>query len=165
MEPKISFFLRDLDKTLAIAGIIPSILMILLGTMSSRIMYLVAGGLILISCLLWLTIRESHIFEFHLPESRTLTTICATCFFGLYTLSTLSVYLRPELYERPLLYFFLTALMAGIIACEIFTSAATCWSYSHPVLLLGVSIAWSQLLIFPSLRVDPGILCSYRRIR
>ena len=157
MEPKISFFLRDLDKTLAIAGIIPSILMILLGTMSSRIMYLVAGGLILISCLLWLTIRESHIFEFHLPESRTLTTICATCFFGLYTLSTLSVYLRPELYERPLLYFFLTALMAGIIACEIFTSGRRhVGLILIQVPLLGVSIAWSQLLIFPSLLgVDP----------
>ena len=95
--------------------------------------YLLTGVLALISCLLWLAIRKSHTFEFHLPESRTLTSLCATCFFGLYTLSVLSVYLRPELYVRPLSYFILTALMAGTIACEIFTSGRRhAPSYPHP---------------------------------
>ena len=158
MRLKDSPLLRDLDKTLATAGVIFSIILIVyLGREIGRVVYLLTGVLALISCLLWLAIRKSHTFEFHLPESRTLTTICATCFFGLYTLSVLSVYLRPELYVRPLSYFILTALMAGMIACEIFTSGRR-----HApliliqVLLLGVSIAWSQLLIFPSLLgVDP----------
>jgi len=152
-----SLLLRDLDKVLAIAGVILAILMIILGTAIGRFRYLLVGGLFLISCLLWLAIRKSHTFEFHLPKSRTLTSLCATFFFGLYTLSVLSVYLRPELYMRPLSYFILTALMAGMIACEIFAS-----SRQHAlliliqVLLLGVSIAWSQLLIFPGLLgVDP----------
>lgn len=158
MRLKDSRLLRDLDKTLAVAGVIFSIILIVyLSREIGRVVYMLTGVLALISCLLWLAIRKSHTFEFHLPESRTLTKICVICFFGLYTLSVLSVYLRPELYVRPLSYFILTALMAGVIACEIFTSGRR-----HApliliqVLLLGVSIAWSQLLIFPSLLgVDP----------
>jgi len=160
MELRDSLLLRDLDKTLAIAGVILSLILIVyLGREIGRMIYLLTGILALISCLLWLAIRKSYTFEFHLPESRTLTIICAICFFGLYTLSVLSVYLRPVLYERPLLYFILTALMAGTIACEIFTSGrrhALLILILIQVLLLGVSIAWSQLLIFPSLiGVDP----------
>ena len=99
MRLKDSLLLRDLDKTLAIAGVILSLMLIVyLGREIGRVIYLLTGVLALISCLLWLAIRKSHTFEFHLPESRTLIAFCATCFFGLYTLSVLSVYLRPELY-------------------------------------------------------------------
>ncbi len=158
MELKESLLLRDQDKTLAIAGVIFSLILIAyLSRGSGRVIYLLTGVLALISCLLWLTIRRSHTFEFHLPESRAWTAFCATCFLGLYTLSVLSVYLRPEFYERPFLYFILTALMAGVIACEIFTSGRRhAGLILIQILLLGVSIAWSQLLIFPSLLgVDP----------
>ena len=158
MRLKDSLLLRELDKTLAITGVILSLILIIyMGGKSGRVIYLLVGVLALISCLLWLTIRESHTFEFHLPESRSLVVFCAICFSGLYILSVLSVYLRPELYERPLLYFILTALMAGVIACEIFTSSRKHASFIlSQILLLGVSIAWSQLLIFPDLLgVDP----------
>jgi len=84
MGLKDSFLLRDLDKTLAIAGVILSLILIVyLGREIGRVIYLLTGVLALISCLLWLAIRRSHTFEFHLPESRTLTTICAICFFDL----------------------------------------------------------------------------------
>ncbi|MCM2465814.1 hypothetical protein [Methanoculleus oceani] len=155
---KNSFLLRDPDKTLAIAGVILSLILIAyLCREFGRVVYLLTGVLALVSCLLWLAIRKSHTFEFHIPESRTLTILCATCFFGLYTLSVLSVHFRPELYERPLIYLILTALMAGITACEIFTSGRQhAGLILIQILLLGVSIAWSQLLIFPSLLgVDP----------
>jgi hypothetical protein len=158
MGLKDSFLLRDLDQTLAIAGVILSLILIVyLGRSTGRAIYLLTGFLALISCLLWLSIRKSHTFEYHLPESWTLTVFCATCFFGLYTLSVLSVYLRPEFYERPLFYFILTALMAGIIAGEIFTSGRRHAALILiQILLLAVSIAWSQLLIFPSLLgIDP----------
>ncbi|MDV4343031.1 hypothetical protein HL657_07550 [Methanoculleus sp. YWC-01] len=158
MRLKESLLLRDLDKTLAIAGAIFSLILIAyLGREFGRAIYLLIGVLALISCLLWLAIRRSHTLEFHLFESRTLTVFCATCFFGLYTLSVLSVHFRPELYERPLLYFALTALMAGVIAYEIFASGRQHTSLILiQILLLGISIAWSQLLLFPSLLgVDP----------
>lgn len=158
MELKDSLLLRDLDKTLAIAGVILSLILIVyLGREIGRVVYPLTGVLTLLSCLLWLAIRNCHILEVHLPESRIQTATCAICFFGLYTLSVLSVYLRPEIYERPLLYFILTAFMAGIIACEVFTSHRRHVSLILiQIMLLGVSIAWSQLLIFPSLLgIDP----------
>lgn len=158
MGLKDSFLLRDPDKTLAVAGIILSLILIAyLGREFGRVIYMLTAVLALVSCLLWLAIRRSHTFEFHLPEPRTPTVFFATCFFGLYTLSVLSVYLRPELYERPLLYFILIALMAGTIACEIFSSGRRHTGLILiQIMLLGVNIAWSQLLIFPSLLgVDP----------
>lgn len=153
-----SSLLRDIDRTLAIVGVIFSIILIVyLSREIGRVIYLLTGVLALISCLLWLTIRKSHTFKFHIPESRIRTTIWSICFFGLYTLSVLTVHFRPDIYERPLLYFALTALMAGIIACEILTSSRRYTPFILiQILLLGVSIAWSQLLIFPSLLgVDP----------
>ncbi|WP_286859128.1 hypothetical protein [Methanosaeta sp. UBA356] len=150
--------LHNLDRTLAIAGVILSAILILyLAREIGRVVYLLTMVLALISCLLWLAIRKSHTFEFHLPESRTLTTFWSICFFGLFALSILSVHFRPELYQRPILYFILTALMAGAIACEILSSGRRhAGLVLTQVVLLGVSIAWSQLLIFPSLLgVDP----------
>lgn len=151
-------FLEDLDKPIAIAGVFFSLILIVyLGWEFGHILYLLTGILAFMSCLLWLAMQGSHTFEFHPPESRTLTIFCATCFFGLYTLSVLSVDLRSELYERPLLYFVLTAVMAGIIACETFMSGKRYTGLILiQILMLGVSIAWTQLLIFPSLLgVDP----------
>ena len=98
--------LHELDKTLAIAGVIFSILLIVyMGREIGRVVYLFTGVLALISCLLWLAIRKSHTFEFHLQESRTWTALWSICFFGLFALSILSVHFRPELYQRTILYF------------------------------------------------------------
>jgi len=83
MKLKDSSFLHDLDKVLAVAGVILSLILIVyLGREIGRVVYLLTGVLALISCLLWLAIRKSHTFEFRLPESRTLTIICATFFSG-----------------------------------------------------------------------------------
>lgn len=158
MELKYSSCLRDLDKTLAIAGVILSLILIAyIGRENGQVVYLLTGVLALISCLLWLAIRKNHTFEFDPPESQVPSYFWAICFFGLYTLSVLSVYHRPELYERPLLYFVLTALMASVIACEIMVSSRQHISFILiQILLLGMSIAWSQLLIFPDLLgIDP----------
>jgi len=149
--------LRDLDKTLAIAGIFFALILIAYVGMIDKLVYLPAGIFALISCLLWLAIRKSYAFEFHILESWSFTALWSICYFMLFALSILSVHFRPDLYERPLLYFILTALMAGAIACKIFSSGR-----QHvgliliQIMLLGVSIAWSQLLIFPGLLgVDP----------
>ena len=155
---KDSHLLHNLDWTLAIAGVILSVILIIyLGREIDRVIYLLTGVLTLVSCLLWLAIRKSHTFEFNLPDSRTLTALWSICFFGLFALSILSVYFRPEFNQRPILYFILTSLMAGAIACEILSSGRRHASLILiQVVLLGVSIAWSQLLIFPSLLgVDP----------
>lgn len=155
---KDSPLLHDLDRSFAIGGLILSMVLIMyLGREIGRLIYLLTMILALISCLLWLAIRKSHPFDFHILESKTLTFFWSICFFGLFFLSVLLVYFRPELYERPFLYFILAALMAGAIACESFTSGRRHVALILiQVVLLGVSIAWSQLLILPSLLgVDP----------
>jgi hypothetical protein len=55
------FLLRDLDKTLAVTGVIFSIILIIyLGGEIGQVVYLLTGILALISCLLWLAIRKSR---------------------------------------------------------------------------------------------------------
>jgi len=150
--------LDDLDRTLAIAGVIFSVLLIIyLNIVIGRPIYLLAGVLSLLSCLIWLGIRKSHPLEFYLSESRSQVKIFAICFFILYSLSIFTLYFRPNIYERPLLFFILTSFMAGFIACETFISGRRHISLILiQILLLGVNIAWSQLLIFPSIvGVDP----------
>lgn len=136
---KDSRLLHNLDRTLAIIGVILSAFLILyLGREIGRVVYLLTGVLALISCLMWLAIGKSHTFKFNLPDYRILTALWSICFFGLFALSILSVHFRPELYQRPIFYFALTALMAGAIACEIlstgrngmlvwFSSRLCCW--------------------------------------
>ena len=120
--------------------------------MKSSIMTLLIGFLILISCLLWLAIRKSDPLTFHLPEAKSQDKFWAICFFALYTLSVISNYLRSDIYERPLLYFILTALMAGAIVCEILAAERRHAGFILlQVLLLGVSISWTQQLISPGL--------------
>lgn len=150
MRLEYSHLLRDLDRTFAIAGVLFALILIAYVGKIGKVGYFLTGVLALISCLLWLRIRKSHTFEFDLPESRTLTAFWSICFFGLFTLSILSVHFRPELYERPLLYFILTAFMVGTVACEVFTSGKpyACLILIQ-IMLIGVSVAWSQLLIFP----------------
>jgi hypothetical protein len=159
MDIRESFSLRDLDKVLAIAGVILSLLLTsyIVGQ-TGRIIYLLPGVLSLMSCLLWLVVRRHHFsLEIQIPDSRSRFTLLATCFFVLFTLSILSLNFRQNLYERPLLYFILTALMAGIIAFEVLTSERrNVFFILIQILLLGVSVAWSQLLIFPSMvGIDP----------
>jgi hypothetical protein len=153
MRSKELSILRDLDTKLAIVGIVFSLLLIIfLVREFGRFIYVLTGVLALISCILWLLIRKSHTFKFQMTESRTQTLICSIFFFALFTLSIFSVYFRPDIYERPLSYFALTTLMAGVIAWEILVSGRRhIGLILIQILLLGTSIAWSQLLIFPSL--------------
>ena len=149
--------LTTVDKTLAVVTLISSIIIRVIGSVIGRLTFLLVGSLVAISCLLWLAIRRSHNFEDPQTSSRTKTIVSSIIFFGLFTLSIISIYLRPELYGRPPLFFFLTGIMAGTIACEILTSNRRniCFILIQ-IILLGVIIAWSQLLLFPSLLgIDP----------
>lgn len=153
------FVVGDLDKTLAIAGIVSSlILLVYLNRTFNSEVYALTGILTLTSCVLWLIIRKNHTFDFHLPESYSRTTIWNICFFTLYTLSILSIYLRPNYYERPLIYFLLIALMASVLACGSLSSTRShAYLIIIQIIMLGLNIAWSQLLIFPDLiGFDPG---------
>ena len=141
----------ELDKICAVIGVFLALLMIVLGGVSSgSIVFLLVGVLILISCLIWLVIRKKALLAFHLPTSGARVKFWAICFFVLYITSIVAVYHRPDLYERPILYFVLTALMAGAIALESLTAGRQHAGFILvQILLLGISLGWSQMLIFP----------------
>lgn len=122
-----------------------------------RVIYGLVGVFTLISCLIWLVIRKRAALSWDQEECPRHLIALFTLFSVLLAASTLVLYFRPELYERPLLYFIVTAGIAGIIALQALIAPER---YTVPILiqtvLLGLSIAWSQLLIFPGLLgIDP----------
>lgn len=146
----------DLDKVFAISGIILSLLMISIGgAIIRKIVFLLVGALILLSCLIWLAIRGEKILKLQSSTPYCTTSgiwakAWAICFFVFYIASIFTIYLRLDLYERPTFYLLLTIFMTGAIAFECLAA-----DRRHigliliQILLLGMSIGWSQMLIFP----------------
>lgn len=151
---------ENLDKILAWLGIIASIALVaVLAFTVRRLVFILVGVLIAFSCLLWLGIREHARSVF--PDVRDtrletgnsrLFTVLLLLFLALYTLSIIALYLRTYLYERPISYFILTALMVGVVALEILLPHRRKAAWILPQLvLLGISVAWSQILLFPGI--------------
>ena len=152
-----ALFRENLDKTLAWLGIIVSLALIaILAVTIGRPVFILVGILTVLSCLIWLSIRE-HVAVLIFPEIRAaddsrLSTMLFIVFLALYLLSIVALHFRASLYERPLAYFILAALMAGVIAIEILLPHGRKAARILPqIVLLGISISWSQVLLFPGL--------------
>jgi len=149
---------EDLDKKLAILGVMFSIILAIYLAMSVEcIIYVLTAVLTLISCSTWLLIREKASLKFDSYQSNSIILVLFSIFFFLFAFSVLSIQFRMNLYERPLIYFILTSLMGGIVALEIiFSQENHNYFILFQTIVIGLSVAWSQLLIFPSLLgVDP----------
>lgn len=152
--------IRDFDKIFSIVGIIFSSILIIYLSISGHLLYLIVGILTLISCIIWLLIRKNaSLKRLNLPQSSSIYLALNTLFFIFLTLSILSIYLRPNLYERPLIYFIFTSIMSGIVALEIVFSPQ---KQKHiglilfQIIIIGLITAWSQQIIFPNVvGVDP----------
>lgn len=155
-----ALFRENLDKTLAWLGVIASIALVaVLAFTVGRLVFILVGVLTAFSCLLWLGIRD-HARSI-LPDLRgtgpgagnnRLFTVLLVLFLVLYTLSIIALHFRTFLYERPPGYFILTALMAGVVALEILLPHRRKAAWILPqIVLLGISVAWSQILLFPGL--------------
>ncbi len=118
-------------------------------------------GMILASCLIYLVTNKDFQSHPDFSGSSIKTKILAVIFFLLYALSILILYFRPNLYERPLVYFILIILMSGVIACGCLNAERQhIWLILIQIILLGVNIGWSHLLIVPSLiGIDPWYHC------
>lgn len=154
-------FRENLDKTLAWLGIIVSIALVaVLAVTVGRLVFILVGVLTVFSCLLWLVIREHALSAFpgaRETDSNRLFVMLLVTFLALYTLSIVALHFRASLYERPAGYFVLTALMAGVVALEILLPYRRKAAWVLPqIVLLGISVAWSQILLFPGvLGSDP----------
>jgi hypothetical protein len=148
----------QLDRTLALLGFFGSILLIIFVSLRiGRVVYTLVGVLSLFACITWLALRRRGYGAVRPSLSQSQSYILATTFFFLMLCGEVVLYTRPHLYERPLLFFLILILSAGLIAIQILMV-----ENPPPVLVLleiivlGISIAWSQLLIFPDIvGVDP----------
>lgn len=143
---------KNLDKYLSICGAIASLILIAYCAVNfPRIIYLVPGILTFLACIVWIHMRGRSSLSFQLKESHQITNIFFILFLVFFTIAILSFRFRPELYERPLLYFVMTAFMAGLISCQILFANEQHKRIILPqIIILGASIAWSQLLLFPN---------------
>jgi len=154
-----------LDKALAYLGIVASVILVIyLALTTGRLVYMLAGVLVLLSCLLWLAIRENAQSAFPGPQlagvspgKDRLSAVLFILFLALYVLSIAVLYLRASQYERPPGYFILTSLMAGVIAVEtLLPCRRKASEILLQVILLGISVVWSQILIIPGMmQSDP----------
>lgn len=152
------FSFQEFDKTVSSLGIIFSILLIIYSSFNfTRIIYIFPGIFTLLSCTLWLLIRKNLSLKFGRSYPHSWNMIWASLIFVIFTLTILIVYFRSNIYERPLIYFILITLIVGMISIEIICSQKSMhFLLLIQIILVGISLAWSQLLIFPSLLgIDP----------
>ncbi len=162
---RFSYLIDELDKTLALVGVFFSlILTIWLALVIERPIFTLVGILCFIFVTGYLVIRRfAHpsliLFLEEMRCSTRVYIILNIFFFILLSYSIISIYLRPEPYIRPLVYFISTSLMAVIVANEIlFLSPQKAHIYFSlcKIIVIGLSLQYSQVLIFPSVvGVDP----------
>jgi len=155
---RLSALFYELDKTCATLGaVVSTCCVIFLLTYQKNLGYLpihlfLFAFLVMCSCIFWLVFRKENLSTFSPSPSEPRVKLWALCFFILYTLSVVAIYFRSSLYERPLVYFVLTILMAGIIACEVCTAERRhVGLILIQIFLLGISLNASLSLIVPSL--------------
>lgn len=148
---------EELDRVIAYSGILFSIILIIyISVHAEKIIYLLAGVFSFISLIIWILIRKSSSLNLVPIQSYSLYLLLVSLFFIFLTLSVLAIYFRPNLYERPLIYFVFTSLMVGIVGLELFLKDNNISLSLLQIILIGISVSWSQLLLFPSLLgVDP----------
>lgn len=162
MKSLLSKAIDNPDVTLATLGCVLAVpLTIYLHALIRSPVYTLVGVTVLLACLVYLLLRRRAIPSTPAQAEATprVYLLLNISFFGLLTYSIAAFHLRPELYTRPLGYFIAIAAMAAVLAIEILflprRNSATYFALLKMV-LIGLSLAWSQLLIYPSIvGVDP----------
>ena len=152
---------KDLDRMLALIGVIAaSFLIVYTLLMGLSPQYILVATMMGAVCLYW-TIGRKRLQPRELdgaPAFSDRTVIALSIvFFVLLTLSILSVQFRTSLYQRPLEYFIITAVMVGVVGIQTLVAKGR-WAYMvlAQTIVIGLSLAWSQLFIFPGvMQADP----------
>lgn len=152
MKVNTIFFNYTLDQILAISGIFISIaLFIFLSLTTRRIVFELTAILSFFSCVIWLFITGKASIQCDVFSSKRIKVILLILFNVFFIGSIFSLYWRSNQYERPLIYFFFISILVSIIAIEIlFSDVNSHYIFIH-ICLIGISLFWSQNLIFPEL--------------
>lgn len=149
----------SLDVMLSSAGILWALALILLASVRDKPSYAEVGIILLLACIAYLLLLRGTGFPDTSEPTRThpLYLLFNILFFAGFMFTMLSLHLRSDPYVRPLSYFVAIAIMAGILAAEIIflpRSKPHSWLVLTQIMLIPLSLAWSQLLLFPTLIGD-----------
>lgn len=153
----------DIDVVLAVLGLLASAALgVYAAAIVHRDVYVLFAGLLGATCTAWLLIRQRVTLTGSLfGQSRTSVYALACLFFLTFLSSILLLYFRPEQYSRPLSYFVLMAVMAGMVALELLLlppGRKYVALVISQILLLGLSAQFSQALLFPDvIGIDPAL--------
>ncbi len=153
----------NLDKVLALVGLVVALLLTVFSVVVlRRPVYAVFGVLLAITCTSWFLLRRGRMVEeARFVQKRSLVYALGTLFFVIFLVTIAIYYLRPEPYSRPILYFVLTSIMAGIVAIEVLVTPLSrkyLLLMILQVLILGFSIELTQIFMFPDVvGIDPAI--------
>jgi len=127
----------------------------------NRPIYTIPICFTLIICIIWVCFREKFSLN-ELPTSAChywVFLLLNILFFLFLMISIISIHFRPNLYERPLVYFILLSLLSCLVALEILFSPKNrkCISLIlFQIIIIGLSTSWSQQIIFPAvIETDP----------
>lgn len=137
-------------------------LIIYLQLHANRLVYIFAGILILIACLMWIFLQKKVSLDTAKIKSQPTFLLLNTTYFILFTGSILSIYLRSFVYERPLLYFIFLFSMISVVILEILLldseNKKHVFLIIFQIIIVNLSIICSQFFIFPNiLGLDPWI--------
>jgi len=156
---QLSKAIEELDKVLAFLGLLISLFItIWLGVTGRQFTWVVGGSLAFIACLVYLLLRKrlsspAAPFLARTEVNSKFYMVLNILFFTLLSCNIILLYLRPELYVRPLSYFIITALMVTLIGIEILFLPCTnsrIYLTLFKIILVSLSLVYSQILIFPS---------------
>jgi len=127
--------------------------------------YVLTVLLALAVCLLWLAKGRAMTLKPVPQGSRRVLTALITLFLLSFTLSLLIVHTRPDPNVRPMAYFAIISVMAGIVGLEIaLSSSRRPWQSGVillQIVLIGLSLDWTEQLLFASV---PGADPSWHRM-
>lgn len=152
-----------LDRVLALSGLASAaVLAVFSFFFLGRAIFLVVSLLTFVACVAWLRLRI-HSFrslgDFRaLRAGRSLFLILNAVFLTFFALSVAALSSRPDPYVRPIIYFVLTAVSAGVLSLQVLFAkeGRHDWIILAGIIAIGLSLAWSALSIFPTvLGIDP----------
>jgi hypothetical protein len=156
---------KDLDKLAAAIIAVFSVLVIAYGAIAvnsgssaNNTYYFIFGGLTLVSCLIWLRVRNVVTLQnLDTPPSYELFLLGNVLFFLFLGCAVLSFQFRADVYVRPLTYFIFAALLASALALEVLTSdtkGKSVWLVLTQIIILGCTLQFSESLLFPNVVGD-----------
>lgn len=151
--------IMGLDRFLAFTGLALSIALGAWAYVGGRYISELMAVLLGATCIFWLTVGRTLTARFPVAVKGSLRAALGCCFVLVF-LATLAVwYFRPEVYERPALFFVAVTLLSMVIAIQVALSRD---GGGYPVLLevilLGFALVWSQTFLYPNvIGIDPII--------